>query len=153
MSNDLPDFDDPTTLAAHIIELHEGYRQFPYLDTRGNETIGFGTCLKKRGLTQLEAAILVARDVADIERALQRFAWWQALAPARQAVLIDMAYDCGVHGLLYFTEMLDAIARGDFEAASQAMLNSKWALEVSARARDDAHMMLLGVYGDADKSR
>lgn len=146
MENNLPDFDDPTTLAAHIIEGHEGYRQFPYKDTRGNETIGFGTCFKKRGLSQLEAAILVARDVADHERALARFEWWTALTPARQAVLIDMAYDVGDAGLLGFKDMRDALARGDYEAAAGAMLDSAWAKEVPARARDDAHMMLLGTY-------
>src|SRR5215471_20204162 len=93
---------DEFGFAQAIIERHEGYRQFPYKDSRGYLTVGYGRNLTSQGITELEGALLLARDVRDIEQAFTRFQWWGPLEPERKAVLLDMAYQLGFAGLLSF---------------------------------------------------
>jgi lysozyme len=55
------------------------------------------------------------------------------LSEARQHVLLDMAFNLGMNGLLKFRKMLAAIQQGDFEKAADEMLDSKWAKDVKER--------------------
>ena len=45
-----------------------------------------------------------------------------------------------------FSSMFDAIAKEDYELASQEILSSKWAIQVGDRAHDLATGMRTGVY-------
>ena len=56
-----------------------------------------------------------------------------------------MGYQLGLNRLLGFKRMLAALERGDYRAASDEMLDSKWAIsDTPARARRLAQMMLRG---------
>ncbi|MDR2076895.1 MAG: glycoside hydrolase family protein [Desulfovibrio sp.] len=62
----------------------------------------------------------------------------------RAEVLIDMAFNMGVAGLLKFKNTLAAVERGDYDAAASGMLASKWASQVKGRAVELARQMRMG---------
>jgi lysozyme len=62
----------------------------------------------------------------------------------RQGVLIDMAFNLGVSGLLAFSNTLRYIKNGDYMQAATNMLLSKWAGQVKGRARELALQMESG---------
>lgn len=70
--------------------------------------------------------------------------WAASLNDARQFVLINMAFQLGVHGLAEFVHALTAIKIGNWEVAKREMLDSDWARETPSRADAMAEQMLTG---------
>lgn len=68
-------------------------------------------------------------------------------AQARAEVLINMAFNMGVPGLLKFRRTLDAVRADDYDAAASHMLDSRWACQVGRRAVELARQMRAGVRG------
>ena len=136
--------DDRPALLALLVE-HEGVRLKPYRDTVGKLTIGVGRNLDDVGISHDEAMMLLDHD---IDRALgggaATWPWFADLAPARQIVLVDMAFNLGIGGLKRFRRMLAALEAGDHATAAGQMLDSVWAHQVGARARRLAQMMVEG---------
>ena len=127
------------------LRLHEGERLKPYRDTVGKLTIGVGRNLDDRGITAEESAQLLANDIAEMEREVLRALPWVArLEEVRQRVLVDMAFNMGIVGLLNFKRTLAAIEAEEFERAATMMLDSKWAGQVGQRAERLARMMATG---------
>lgn len=127
------------------LRLHEGERLKPYRCTAGKLTIGVGRNLEDRGITREEAAYLLANDIAAEERELLRALPWVAkLDEVRQRVLLDMAFNMGVVGLLAFKRTLATIQAGDYQRAAAMMLDSKWAGQVGQRAERLSRMMATG---------
>lgn len=125
----------------------EGCRLSAYEDTRGIWTIGYGHAHVQKGTvwTPAQCDTALAEDVAATLAKLDaRIPWWRTLNPARQDVLANMAFNMGIDGLLTFRDMLNAIRRLDYACAANAMLASKWAAQVGARARRLAEMMRTG---------
>ena len=122
----------PVAAVAKRLKTEEGFRGVRYEDTRGHPTIGYGT---KLPITKAEGAWLLETRLADTHASLAK-AWepYGGLNAARQSALLDMAYELGVEGLLGFHDMLAALERGDWAAASAAALASVWATEVPIRA-------------------
>lgn len=65
-------------------------------------------------------------------------------ACARAEVLINMAFNMGVKGLLKFRRMLDAVRADDYDKAATHMLDSRWASQVGRRAVELARQMKTG---------
>lgn len=131
--------------ARNLIIKHEGFKAWPYKDSRGFLTIGYGHCLATTPITSQAAKAVLDDDMTAVVYALQKYApVFDNLCPERQAVLIDMTYNLGITGILKFADMWASIEKEDWKAASDAMLNSKWALEVGKRAMEDANIMLTG---------
>ncbi len=127
------------------LRLHEGERLKPYRCTAGKLTIGVGRNLEDRGITAAESAMLLANDIAAMERDLQRALPWAArLDEVRQRVLLDMAFNLGLGGLLSFKRTLGAIQAGQYQQAATMMLDSKWAGQVGRRAERLSRMMATG---------
>lgn len=127
------------------LRLHEGERLKPYRCTAGKLTIGVGRNLEDRGITREEAAYLLTNDIAAEERELLRALPWVAkLDEVRQRVLLDMAFNMGVVGLLAFKRTLATIQAGDYQRAAAMMLDSKWAGQVGQRAERLSRMMATG---------
>ena len=120
----------PSVIAT--LKTEEAFRGMSYRDSRGHPTIGWGT---KEPITEAEGAWLLETRLADTHARLAK-AWkpYGGLNLARQGALLDMAYELGVDGLLGFHDMLAALDRGDWAAASTAALDSLWASEVPMRA-------------------
>jgi lysozyme len=125
---------------------HEGMVLDIYKDTVGIWTIGVGRNLEHVGLrSEAEARYLLRSDIVAIRAELeQALPWIGDLDEVRQRVLLDMAFNMGVAGLMKFTKTLRFIADGHHGAASQEMLRSRWADQVNQRARTLSRMMATG---------
>lgn len=97
-----------------------------------------------RGLTWTDAQIDEALEI-DIARAAQgvfaRLPWAMELTEERQAVLIGMAFQMGIAGLLTFKNTLAKVQRGDYAGAASGMRNSKWYTQTPRRAERMAKQM------------
>lgn len=123
----------------------EGYRRFPYVDTVGKITIGVGRNLTDRGVSHAEVDSLLDHDIAEVEAALRaHLPWTDGLDEARRGVLLNMAFNLGLDGLLGFHHLLAAAQTGDWRAAAIAMLQSRWANQVGVRAQRLARQMETG---------
>ena len=91
---------------------------------------------------------LFAADVARFESYLaEDLPWTDRLKvnqPARYAVLLNMAFNLGIRGLLGFKTTLEHVRCGNYPQAAAAMLDSKWAAQVKGRAKELARQMEAG---------
>jgi len=124
--------------------LHEGLRLNPYRCPAGKLTIGVGRNLEDKGISMAEALFLLRNDVEEVRTQLERYPWYTQLDPVRQKVLIDMAFNLGIGGLMQFRKMLAALEAGDYGKTADEMLDSKWARQVGKRAQRLAEMMRTG---------
>jgi lysozyme len=123
----------------------EGFKPKPYKDSEGVLTIGYGFNLESDGLTEYESSIVLsARAWRRYVELLTALPWVHKLDEARQAVLVNMAYNMGVVGELKFHITLDDVKAGNYDAAADEMLKSKWAEEVGPRAHRLAQQMRTG---------
>ncbi len=128
----------------------EGEILSAYQDHLGYWTIGIGRLIDKRkggGITKDEAAYLLGNDIDRVTAEVRRrLPWFSKLDEARQGVLLNMAFQMGVDGLLGFKNTLAMIERGDYAAAADGMLNSLWARQTPERAARLAQQMRTGAW-------
>lgn len=134
-----------TSQTIALLKKHEGLRLKPYTDTVGKLTIGVGRNLTDRGITEAEADYLLMNDLAQAERdARALFGNFDAIGDARQAVLIDMAFNMGKTRLSGFKKFIAAVLSGDYTATAAEMLDSAWAFQVGNRSKELSKMMITG---------
>jgi lysozyme len=120
---------------SDLLIKHEGVRLFPYHDSTGHLTIGVGRNLNERGITKDEALMMLENDIEDFTIQLsERLYWFDQQPDIAKMVLIDMAFNMGLNGLLTFHNTLEHFKNGNYKEASKSMLNSKWAVQVGVRA-------------------
>lgn len=120
---------------AEQLLVDEGLRLKPYRCTAGKLTIGVGRNLEDKGISAAEALGLLDNDIGEFWKELTSLLPWVLTAPeAVQEVLLNMAFNLGVPGLLKFKETLRLLQSGGYSLAAQAMLDSKWAKQVGPRA-------------------
>lgn len=125
----------------------EGLRLTPYQDSVGKWTIGYGRNLSDTGISQYEAELLLQHDLINASLALKNaLPWTDGLDDARRGVLVNMAFNMGIHELLEFRHMLQATQEGDYATAAMQMTQSKWAGQVGARAERLARQMETGTW-------
>ena len=128
-----------------LLKRHEGFRSKPYTDTTGHLSIAYGRNLSEVGISQQEGEFLLYNDLMRAhEDCLRNIPVYQHLDEVRCAVLVDMCFNMGIHGLLQFVGTLQAISNGDYDIAAEHMLNSLWASQVGNRAVEDVTMMRTG---------
>lgn len=147
-------------LCKHVLGADEGMRLIPYLDCCGKEwrkcvcdllkkgklTIGVGRNLDDVGISENEALGLLENDIKRVNIESERsFPWFAKLSSARKLVIVSMAFNLGLNGLKAFQKMIKSIESGDFNSASNHMLNSKWAAQVGKRAVRLSETMRTGV--------
>ncbi|MBI2798981.1 MAG: glycoside hydrolase family protein [Gammaproteobacteria bacterium] len=138
----------------------EGFNGRPYKDTRGYWTIGYGHKLSNdvtieygdalrlaNGLwTYLQAEQQLLLDIQHAKNELgMAIPWVRLLDSIRSDALINMAFNMGVHGVLGFHRMLDALEAGNWRAAHDEALDSDWRNQVGDRATRIANVFLTGV--------
>jgi len=147
------------------LDVDEGMRLKAYRDKFGKISIGRGHNLEANPVPGIPAALgtVITMDQAlrlaehDLQKAVSevysRVPFAVDLAPARFDVLVMMAFNMGITGLLGFKKMLAALAAGDFAEAARQMLASKWALQLGdgEGGKDDrperlANIMRTGEY-------
>lgn len=123
-----------TELSNHIKE-YEGFSRLVYECTSGYATIGYGRNVEQMGISKEEADVMLNNDIAqclkELRGIMNRF---DELPDKAQLVLVDMCYNLGLSKLLNFENMLDAIDAGNWDKASQELLDSKYAKQVKRRA-------------------
>ena len=129
----------------------EGVKTTVYADSLGYWTIGVGRLVDARktsvGLRDSEIDFMLQNDVDDRINALTKaLPWLQNLDDARKGVLLNMAFQLGVAGLLAFKTTLSLVEKGDYQGAAAAMLDSKWAQQTFNRAKRLADQMKTGVW-------
>ena len=126
----------------------EGVVPHAYQDHLGFWTIGVGRLIDKRkggGLSADEIEYLLANDVRRCRAALRKeLPWIDRLNEPRQAVLIGMAFQMGVSGLLEFKQTLRAVEDERWPTAAAEMMRSKWAQQTPKRAHLMARQMESG---------
>lgn len=126
------------------VAAEEGFRAKPYRCAAGALTIGFGLNLDA-GITREEAEWLLRHRLARIADELTgALPWWGRLDEVRRGVLLAMAYQLGVAGLLRFRRTLEAIEGGRYDEAADQMLRSRWAQQTPERARRTAEALRTG---------
>ncbi|MDR1398269.1 MAG: glycoside hydrolase family protein [Desulfarculales bacterium] len=148
------------------LKRHEGFRAKIYLDTVGKRTIGYGRNIDdvplsaselrllggispkeiiEKGVSKAQAETLLILEIQRLHAELKKnLSWFPELDEARQAVLINMAFNLGIKGLLGFTNTLRNIELGSYAQAARNMLASKWAGQVKGRAAELAKQMETG---------
>ena len=127
----------------------EGFRRTVYQDSLGYWTIGVGRLVDPSrpdsGLRDSEIEFMLRNDIEDRITALGKvLPWFLDLDEVRQGVLVNMAFQLGVKGLLGFSTTLQLVSKGYYEDAAQQMLKSKWAAQTPERAKRLAQQMKTG---------
>jgi lysozyme len=109
----------------------EGVVLHEYKDHLGYSTIGIGRLIDKRrggGITLQEAEYLLGNDVDKVYSELKaRLPWFVEKPDYVQRALCNMAFQMGIEGLLKFKNTLQFIKSGNYSAAADNALKSKWA--------------------------
>lgn len=143
--------DDPLMISE--LRRDEGVEYTPYMDTVGIPTVGVGHNLKEKPLpddwiyplTDEQVDQLLSEDLEVVFDGLDGYLpWWRKLDYVRQRVLINMAFQLGIQGLLGFKNTLSAIQQGRYNAAAAGMSSSKWALQTPNRVERLVDMMVNG---------
>lgn len=121
----------------------EGFRAFPYTDTTGHLTQGYG-CNLSAGWSKGLAANVLQYQLGEIVPQLQNLWWWSGLDPVRASVILDVAVNDGVGGLLAFPKMLAAVGAKDWPTASGELLDSDAARSLPNRYNPLAQLLLNG---------
>lgn len=142
--------------AVKILEIDEGFSETPYYDTKGIPTYGHGfVCGKKnemlpkisitleeslkrlRGLVQANEKTFLGNPDLSIG--------YHNCNDVQKAVLLSMAHQLGIYGVLLFKGMLRAIWVSDFNKAADEILDSKAArIDAPKRFKRNALMMRTG---------
>ena len=126
----------------------EGVVRHAYEDSLGFTTIGVGRLIDARrggGLRDSEIDFLLHNDIAEkTAQVLAALPWASKLSETRRAVLINMAFQLGINGLLKFKRALGSIEAGQYSEAAMEMLDSLWAQQTPERAKRLAKQMTTG---------
>ena len=142
------------------LKVDEGFRPNVYYCSAGHLTIGYGynidaNCLdlpenllisfKNGGISESYACSLLQRCVNDcIMQCEKTFNWWSKLSKNRQYAIVNMIFNIGLGGFLEFKNTIHALSNSDWNVASAELLDSKWALQVGARAQRIATVIRKG---------
>jgi lysozyme len=133
-----------------LLEADEGRRGSAYQDSLGYWTIGVGRLIDERKggrLTDDEIDYLLANDIREKTAMVRaQWPWFDHLNDARQAVLICMAFQLGIGGLLNFKKALGAMRDERWPDAAREMKDSTWAKQTPARCSRLAYQMETGAW-------
>lgn len=131
----------------HYLVGDEGFSNKIYTDTKGFLTIGYGFNLTTGSIPTSVAIHWLNVLLSDIRYQLEEnIVFWNELSDARKYILINMAYQMGVSGLLNFRGMIKALASKDYIGAANEMKDSLWYREFTARASRLIKVMLSGEF-------
>lgn len=120
----------------------EGFRATLYRDTQGHQTIGYGLNVDA-GISQRVAAAALQAQLEELQEALVKYPWYAQLDPVRQSVLVDIAFNNGINGLLHFPHLLAALSRQDWaSAATECHVENP---ELAGRYQKLSQILLTGI--------
>ena len=151
--------EDMKRFVAQLVR-HEGTKRdasgmhVAYRCSAGRWTIGYGHNLEANPIFGLGPGSRITEEHARriLEDDINKFApkvlktlpWAVSLTPARLGVLINMAFNLGIDGLLKFNNTLANIKMSNYAIAARGMRQSLWARQVGGRAQELARQMETG---------
>lgn len=148
------------------VERNEARRHRTYFDSEHIPTVGIGFNLKRRDardriealgvdydqlcnqqieLTDDQIDSLLFADLATaIKDAADLFPNFEQLVPARQIVLVDMAFNLGKSRFSGFRKMIAAVTAEDWDEAANQMIDSAWYRQVKSRGERNVEVMRTG---------
>lgn len=128
------------------LKIDEGFRSKPYYCHLKFPTIGYGIRIGPKNAPLDQYQFTVKENVAEAwlksevldryDRLCKRIPWYEFAPHTVQRVLLNMAYQLGVDGVLGFKDTLRLLERKEYKAASLEMLDSKWAkIDTPGRAQ------------------
>lgn len=139
-------------LKLKVYDDANGKEIVPGYTVKGNPTLGIGRNLIGKGISADEAKFLCLDDIADVRRQAAQFPWFQKLSSVRQDAICDMIFNLGIEGFKGFVHAIEFIEAGQFYAAADQLLKSKWADEVGSRATELAYMIEKDEYLEDEKA-
>ena len=142
---------DRELLKSHVkwAEAAQGPDLFPYKDSLGILTIGYGRNLVHRGITVAEADFLLENDLFDAENDASGLSYWNDLSPVRKIVIIDMIFNLGLSRFKRFIRLNAALGLNDWNLAAYEMKDSRWYKQTTRRAKVIVKAMRTGVWKNA----
>ena len=124
------------------IKISEGFRSKVYKCTAGYDTIGYGFAIKDLDLDEDICDMILERKIAKLVKRLgDRLPYLYTVPVEVHDVLVEMAYQMGVSGLLKFKKTLMYVESKDYKDASVEMLDSRWAKQTPNRAKKLSDIM------------
>lgn len=134
---------------------HEGVKKFVYDDAtgkpigegcfvRGVPTIGVGRSLSTRGLDESEIDFLLDNDINDCIAEAQKFRWFEALNPVRQAAVVELVFNLGLTRLSGFKKFLNYMNEHRYAQAAAELKDSLWYRQVKGRGDTLVNQILTG---------
>ena len=105
------------------LKVAEGFRANIYTDVVGKRTIGYG-CNLDAGITEHAASALLFSQAQEVQALLSAYPWFNGLDDVRASVILEIAFNCGIEGLLQFHLMIAAIQAGNWAQAHDQLLDS-----------------------------
>jgi lysozyme len=130
--------------AADKIRFEEGFEPRPYRCTEDKLTIGIGFNLEAIEMPEHIAMMWLDHILDGIIREFEQDAWYRDLSENRQVVILDMAYQLGINGMLKFQKMINALRWERWDEAANELLDSKYAKQTPNRAHRNANILLTG---------
>jgi lysozyme len=136
---------------AQLLEMEEGYSESAYYCSEKYPTIGIGKRIgpKNAPLSMYEfkvsrsfAQAWLLDELINIEAELSKSDWFCSIVGDRRIIIIAMAYQLGVNGLLKFKKMITAISICDWVTAANEAKDSRWYKQTTARADRCIKVML-----------
>ena len=127
---------DEGLLRQHIkwAEAASGPELFPYRDTVGKLTVGYGRNLDDKGITRSEAELMLDNDMDDAIADATALPYYDRLDPVRKLVICDMVYNLGLTKFRKFVRLNAALNIPDYTLAAAEMVDSKWFRQTHRRA-------------------
>ena len=124
----------------------EGDHARMYKCPAGKWTIGSGINLEAQEMPREVRFLWLSMIVGDLIKAVDRRLYLNNYLKCLNTadvrlVLVDMAYQLGLNGLLKFTKMLTALQQNDYEKAADELLDSNYAKQTPARAKRNAAIL------------
>ncbi len=137
----------PIDEIADALKSEEGFVAHCYICTAGAHTVGYGRNIDADGgigISEDEADFLLRNDIDRTIEECRRWSWFDELDPARQSVVVQLAFQLGYPRLSNFKLMIAALSQQppDYETAAAELLDSRFAQQVPARAARLAEKMV-----------
>lgn len=119
------------------LELHEGRRVYPYIDSVGKISFGIGRNLKDKAWRPDELELVnelielcYRNDVSEAAGYAVRYPWYNNLSDVRQNVVVELIFNMGPARFAGFQRFQAAMAQGRWADAAKELDDSKWQEQV-----------------------
>lgn len=162
-----------TSLLKYEEGKHDNGICYPYRDSLGYPTIGYGTLCSNKNVTSDEEARSECSSYVSSCTEQKANQWlsdgidsktscineysnikaaYDKASDYRKAIIISMAYQLGCNGLSKFTKTLDYMANEQWSNAATEMLDSLWYKQTPKRAERHSYVILNNNCGDFCKN-